>query len=380
MLPLAGYAERLSVRPGQTLRFHVANSTGAPVAAHVVRVLCADPNPAIGGVQTEAVPLEVTAVAEPGPQGVPAGSYAVLGPAGLLQAVRDCTFSIRVHPTLALPRRQVIVSNLDDSGQGLALELTPQQTVRATVGTEAGLSTAETASPVPMQAWTDVTLVVDSAGRTLTLTVDPIADRASRQTVTVTLAAAPALHAPSRCLSLASASDSAPVDTFNGRLERPVLLSRALTDADTQVAGTGAGDPGCIGAWDFARDMHTQRVVDTGPLRSPRHAGQHAHPRGVRVALDGPGTLLSPCARAVRRHPLPRRRPGRLRLARHPCGDPARRLQVGRLRAAAARRRRGERTSPSSWCRRWAGRRPASRCWCRPTPTPCTATTPGPSG
>ena len=264
MLPLAGYAERLSVRPGQTLRFHVANSTGAPVAAHVVRVLCADPNPAIGGVQTEAVPLEVTAVAEPGPQGVPAGSYAVLGPAGLLQAVRDCTFSIRVHPTLALPRRQVIVSNLDDSGRGLALELTPQQTVRATVGTEAGLSTAETASPVPLQAWTDVTLVVDSAGRTLTLTVDPIADRASRQTVTVTLAAAPALHAPSRCLSLASASDSAPVDTFNGRLERPVLLSRALTDADTQVAGAGAGDPGCIGAWDFARDMHTQRVVDTG--------------------------------------------------------------------------------------------------------------------
>ena len=31
MLPLAGYAERLSARPGQTLRFHVANATGAPV-------------------------------------------------------------------------------------------------------------------------------------------------------------------------------------------------------------------------------------------------------------------------------------------------------------------------------------------------------------
>ena len=51
MLPLAGYADRLSARPGQTLlRFHVANATGAPVVASVVRVHCADPNPAIGGV------------------------------------------------------------------------------------------------------------------------------------------------------------------------------------------------------------------------------------------------------------------------------------------------------------------------------------------
>ena len=31
MLPLTGYAERLSVRPGETLRFHVANATGDPV-------------------------------------------------------------------------------------------------------------------------------------------------------------------------------------------------------------------------------------------------------------------------------------------------------------------------------------------------------------
>ena len=59
MLPLAGYAERLSARPGQTLRFHVANATGAPVSARVVRVRCADPNPAIGGVQTEPVDIAV---------------------------------------------------------------------------------------------------------------------------------------------------------------------------------------------------------------------------------------------------------------------------------------------------------------------------------
>ena len=265
MLPLAGYADRLSARPGQTLRFHVANATGAPVVASVVRVHCADPNPAIGGVRTEPVGINVTTLAEPGPQTVPAGSYAVLGPVGLLRQVSDCTVSLRIHPTLALPRRQVVLSCLDDDGAGIALELTPALTLRATIGTSAGPATVETRSPVPLQAWTDVTLVVDAAARLLTLTATPLAYPAAVQTARTALAAAPALEAPSRRLSLASASDTAPVDSFNGRLEQPVLLARALSAGGGAPAMPAVDDQDCLGAWDFALDMHTQRVIDTGP-------------------------------------------------------------------------------------------------------------------
>lgn len=265
-MPLAGYAERLSVRPGQTLRFHVANATGARVAARVVRVRCADPNPAIGGITTEAVPLDVTTLAEPGPQGVPAGSYAVAGPAGMLRRVSDCTFSIRIHPTLALTRRQVIMSSRDDSGRGIALELTPSLTLRGTIGTDAGQATVETASPVSLHAWTHVELIVDSARRTLTLITSPHADKAATQAVTTALSAAPALDAPSRRMSLASASDAAPIDTFNGRLEHPVLMSWAQSVANAAEAAPVARDQACIGDWDFALDMHTRRIIDTGPL------------------------------------------------------------------------------------------------------------------
>ena len=45
MLPLTGYADRLSVRPGETIRFHLANATSAEVQAKLVRVICADGNP-----------------------------------------------------------------------------------------------------------------------------------------------------------------------------------------------------------------------------------------------------------------------------------------------------------------------------------------------
>ena len=118
MLPLTGYAERLSVRPGQTLRFHVANATGQAVQARVVRVLCADPNPAIGGVQFEPVPVPVRGLAAAGPQSVPSGSYGVLGDEQLLAPCNDThslTLTLWALPTLALSRQQVLVSWLDEA-------------------------------------------------------------------------------------------------------------------------------------------------------------------------------------------------------------------------------------------------------------------------
>lgn len=279
MLPLAGYAERLSARPGETLRFHVANATGKSVAAHVVRVLCADPNPEIGGAQTEPVAIKVTRLVEPAPQAVPIGSYAVVAKDGLLNHASDCTFSIRIRPTLALPRRQVIMSCLDEQGRGIALELTPALTLRGTIGTVTGVCTIDTAQPVALHAWTIVTLTVDAAKALVSLSATPIADRAITQSLSVSLPAAPSLDAGSRHLSFASASGIAPLDTFNGRLEHPVLLARALADRHTtdshefdsnkiDALVAAAGDA-CIGAWDFALEIQTRRIVDTGP------AGNH---------------------------------------------------------------------------------------------------------
>ena len=268
MLPLTGYAERLSARPGETIRFHVANATGAKVAASVVRVVCADANPAIGGIATEPVSLDVTTLAEPGPQAVPSGSYAVAGIDGLLRDVDDCTFSIRIHPTLRLQRRQVIMSCRESGGggsRGIELELTPALTLRGWIGTVAGQEVVELDVPVSLDAWTTVTLTADSARGTLTLSATPLASHASTHTATTILAAAPALDAGSRRMSFAGASDKAPVDTFNGRLERPMLFSRAISGGDITRAWQGEPVDGLIGSWDFSREMHTTRIVDTGP-------------------------------------------------------------------------------------------------------------------
>ncbi len=302
MLPLTGYAERLSARPGETLRFHVANATGAKVEARVVRVRCADANPAIGGITTQPVALAVTTLAEPGPQAVPSGSYAFVAGAGLLAGVGDCSLTIRIYPTRQMARRQVIASGLEAGAGGIALELTAALTLRGRVGAAAGEATVESAAPVPLDAWTTVTLSVDSVAGRLVLSTTPVAARAVTQSAVTRLATAPDLHARSRRFSFASASDTAPVDTFNGRLESPRLFARALTGDEIDRIWAGAPVEGLIAAWDFAREMHTQRMVDTGPgghhgelvntpTRAVRGSGWTGHEHCFRHAPEQYGAI-----------------------------------------------------------------------------------------
>ena len=273
MLPLAGYAERLSARPGQTLRFHVANATGQPVHADVVRVICADPNPAIGGVQTEPVSVPVRLLQEPTAQGVPIGSYGALGRPGLLDGLQQLTCGLRVFPTLSLPRRQVLLSCRDETGSGLEIELTAALALRVWVGTRAssGVSsgiTLETNQPVGLNRWSRVSLILDGNACEATLVTQALDGSEPAQVLRAFCTDGFALAARGRRLSIASASDTAPIDCFNGRLEAPVLLACALDDAQ-DPAETSAAHPHCIAAWDFSREISTRTLVDVGPQ------GQH---------------------------------------------------------------------------------------------------------
>ena len=105
MLSLAAYADRLSVRPGETVAFRVANATGQPVTARVVRVISSDANPAGPGIQVEEVDAPISSVAEPGPSKVPNGSYAIVGDLDAWLSGGSFTLSCRAYPTRLAGRR-----------------------------------------------------------------------------------------------------------------------------------------------------------------------------------------------------------------------------------------------------------------------------------
>ena len=96
MTPLAGYADRLSVRPGETIRFHVATDRTEPVTASVIRVISADANPAGPGIIEEAAEVPVKVVAAPTAQRVPLGSYGEFPSSPLIADLTSFTVVVTV--------------------------------------------------------------------------------------------------------------------------------------------------------------------------------------------------------------------------------------------------------------------------------------------
>jgi N,N-dimethylformamidase len=170
MIPLIGYADRLSVRPGETISFHVsyttprpsavadddedkkngnkdagvvATSSASPVKVQVVRVICADPHAddTGPGIQTEPIVLPVgddeeeageqeeaaavECIQVPGPCVTQLGSHAEIPiPPYFWRTCRGLTFVANIMPTLHKGSMQVIASCsnvfelfLDDEGR-----------------------------------------------------------------------------------------------------------------------------------------------------------------------------------------------------------------------------------------------------------------------
>jgi len=119
MLALAAYADRLSVRPGESITFHAANTTGKPITARIVRVVCSDANPAGPGIRVEDIDASIATLSEPGPSTVPRGSYGIVD--GLEPWPDSASFTIlcRVYPTCFGDRRQAIITRMHAVDIGL---------------------------------------------------------------------------------------------------------------------------------------------------------------------------------------------------------------------------------------------------------------------
>jgi N,N-dimethylformamidase len=56
VVPLIGYVDRFSARPGERIAIKVSSQLDRPYGADLVRIIHADPNPAGPGIKLEDVP------------------------------------------------------------------------------------------------------------------------------------------------------------------------------------------------------------------------------------------------------------------------------------------------------------------------------------
>jgi N,N-dimethylformamidase len=230
-LPVTGYADRWSVKPGETIKFHVATDHARKYTARVARVLCGDPNPAGPGYREVAVPSPIDGAHAGHPRALMPGSYADVPRVKLPEG--GFTLSVVVSPTM-----------MQDAP---LIEMSGAVPVRlALAGNAATASIGDTnlacTMPLTPHRWHTITLAIGPDGATLHQTPHvPRLDLVEDATV----------QAP--CPVPAGIVAVSIGRGYTGKLEAPAIHAGGKV----------------VAAWDFAQAMETESITDTGP--------QHAH-------------------------------------------------------------------------------------------------------
>ena len=255
-----GYADPLSVAPGEPIRFMVGTLDGPRrYRAEVVRLVCGDTGPGGPGLKTVRLPTSIEGEHDGTPQLIDAGSYAIVEHPEAFGALGRFTLQAFIQPTLVpvrpSPRRQVVMGTwAEDRGSGFALMLDETGALAFLIGA----APVSTGTPLTARRWYHVAASVDLAAGTVTLRQTPLADHAPSLehpvAITTAIRAAPGPAGDFFIGAARKAVEDGRLRTtwhFNGKIDRPSLL---------------AGEHP-IGLWDFAADVATDRVTD----RSPNH-------------------------------------------------------------------------------------------------------------
>ena len=153
-MELTGYANRLSVFPGEDIRFMVSAEL-PDYDATIVRLLHGDPSPSGPGHREEAFESTVNGGYSGRFQPIRAGSYVLVATDRHLQTLKSLTVQTWIFPTTPdLGRYQGIVAALaPNETTGFALGLGESGDLEFTVGTEHGRHIVSTGFGLREREW-----------------------------------------------------------------------------------------------------------------------------------------------------------------------------------------------------------------------------------
>ena len=356
MHALTGYADRWSVRQGDTIRFMVSSAAGRDFALRFVRHICADPNPAGPGYAEIPVASAIDGTHAGKEQRAYLGSFGHVAslPVDLRGGV---CLSATIWPTAPGKGRQGLIA-LRIDGWTLALGIGPGGGAMAEVaGPDGACVRAEVPRRLLERRWYDVTATLGIDGRSCR---DTNAARTAR-----------------RCRRGPHES-SPPARRHAGGFPRGVATRGRRTGRLPLQRQTGTPrrpSPGAVerhaGGVGFLHRYPNPVRHRYRTARGPRAPRQPAHARHDGIELDRRGARLESRSRPIRRDPFPRRRPRSARLERKRLPQRSRRTGQAVSTPPISATMQARTTSHSS-CGRGSRRR-RLRCWCRPSATRSTA-------
>ena len=271
MISILGYGDRMSVAPGESVRFMVSCEDGAPsYEARIVRLLCTDDHPEGPGRRERDVETPVTGTYAGRQQPIHMGSCVVVPESAALNRLDSFTLQVLIWPTTPEHGRQGLVTRwCNATGRGFALVL-DSGCAALVLGHGRGAPVlATTATPLAAREWYRVTASYDAKGGIARVTQtpmsgDPLRTSAGEVVLPVGHAAFESPEAPLLFAAWSEAPSGGPLRTgahYNGKLEAPRIAAGVLGEADIATLSAEAA----LGAWDFSQGIDGETVSDLSP-------------------------------------------------------------------------------------------------------------------
>ena len=272
MISILGYSDRMSVAPGESIRFMVSCEDGAPsYEACIVRLLCTDDHPDGPGRRERDVESPTTGTYAGRRQSIHMGSCVVVPESAALNRFDSFTLQVLIWPTTPEHGRQGLVTrwcNATRRGFGLVMDAGCAALI---LGCGAESVLVSSGKPVVAREWYRVTASYAPRHGIAHLTQTPLSPTSVMESKVEVAhdVGSGACALPDAPLILAAWSEAPPGDPlrtgahYNGKLEAPRLAAAALGEADMASLPVEVA----VGAWDFSQDIDGEAVSDLSPNR-----------------------------------------------------------------------------------------------------------------
>ena len=257
MIPLIGYVDRLSARPGDRLEFKVSSTGQEPFEARLIRIACADPNPDGPGIIHEEIASEFDGNYPSRSQHYDLGSYIRVPVRERREPLGSFTLSAVIWPTTPEKGRQGLISFAGDAGAHLCLDENGCVRIELGTGDDAVVSTGV---PLKCRRWYRIWASYDGDTGEASVGHLPLDGSSGPVPGSANLGSG-RRTALGGSIVIAACGGGKVHDHFNGKIEAPAIHHGVQEAGD---AGRPSGRS-VVASWDFSKGISSLKVEDTGP-------------------------------------------------------------------------------------------------------------------
>ena len=281
---IVGYCTPWSAQAGQRVEAKVSTYEACEYEAQLVRLISGDDRPDGTGIKEEMIDASVNRRYSATTQAIDCGSYARVEDFESLINKNEFTLGFAFYPTYFGGEAQTLLAQWH-AGCGVRIQLTDEGRLEATIAGSEVPVTLTLAKPFILRQWYVAWIRLNAHGK-VELVSATIGRNVDLRSVEYSSAQLPAPVPGSRelfPLIIAASIDEdrsrekpATCFNFNGKLERPFISKRSLSNEEAwSVLSTIDAEPGCLedhqleALWDFSDRIESAQIRD--------HSGNRHH-------------------------------------------------------------------------------------------------------